>query len=296
MAGASAAAPGVGVGLFLVLALSTLTPTFSCAQTSDLYSAINRMRAGQGDCAFAGNLPALKVQPALERAALALSQGGDLQKSLKDASYRATQARMLNLTGNAIDSRAATLLAQRYCRELQERTLSEIGLYLDARQLWIVLAAPFAPSVALSAQAAGQRVLELVNQARAEPRKYGDKAFGAARPLRWNDTLAHAALLHAGDMAQQSYFSHTGRDGSTPAQRVARAGYRYRATGENIAAGQPSPEDAVASWIKSPGHCANLMSPAYTEMGSAFAVNAKSEMGVYWAQLFGAPRLTCGES
>ena len=50
------------------------------------------------------------------------------------------------------------------------------------------------------------------------------------------------------------------------------------------------PEDAVAGWIKSPQHCANLMNPAYTEMGAGFAVNAGSEMGVYWTQAFGTRR------
>ena len=260
------------------------------AAASDLYTTINRLRSGQGACAPASNLPPLTPQPALERAARAMSQGADLQRSLKDAGYRATQARMLNFTGAGVDAQAEKLLARpAQCRELQERAVSEIGVYADARQLWIVMAAPFAPSVANPAQA-GSRVLELVNQARATPRKCGAKAFGAAKPLRWNDTLARAAGLHAEDMARHSYLSHTGRDGSSPAQRVERAGYRYRATGENIAGGQTTPEDAVSGWIRSPGHCANLMNPAFTEMGAAFAVNDKSEMGVYWAQLFGTPR------
>ena len=92
-------------------------------------------------------------------------------------------------------------------------------------------------------------------------------------------------------MARNNYFSHSGRDGSSPAQRVERAGYRYRATGENIAAGaQMTAENAVAGWIKSPPHCVNLMSPAYTEMGVAFAVDPRSDMGVYWTQAFGTPR------
>ena len=91
-------------------------------------------------------------------------------------------------------------------------------------------------------------------------------------------------------MATNDYFSHTARDGSTPAQRVTRAGYRWRMTGENIAAGQLSPEAAVAGWIKSPGHCENLMNAGYTEMGVAAAVNSASKMGLYWAQEFGTPR------
>ena len=32
------------------------------------------------------------------------------------------------------------------------------------------------------------------------------------------------------------------------------------------------------------------MNGAFTEMGVAFAINPNSEMGVYWAQEFGAPR------
>jgi len=77
--------------------------------------------------------------------------------------------------------------------------------------------------------------------------------------LRWNEQLAAAALVHAEVMARGNYFSHTGRDGSNPAQRVERAGYRYRSIGENIAGGQMQPEAAVAGWIKSPPHCQNLM-------------------------------------
>jgi uncharacterized protein YkwD len=50
------------------------------------------------------------------------------------------------------------------------------------------------------------------------------------------------------------------------------------------------PEDAMAGWIKSPEHCANLMNPAFSEMGAAFAVDRKSELGVYWTQVFGTLR------
>ena len=177
-----------------------------------------------------------------------------------------------------------------YCDKLQDAAVTEIGIYLDARQIWIVMAAPFAPSVAQSAEAAGRRLLKLANQARATPRYCGNSAFNAARPLRWNNALAESARLHAEDMAHYDYFSHSGRDGSNPAERVERAGYRYRATGENIAAGQTSAEDAMATWIASPEHCANLMNPAFTEMGAAFAVDSGSKMGVYWTQTFGRPR------
>lgn len=195
---------------------------------------------------------------------------------------------VLSISGDGAGAQAeATLAKQSYCEPLQDAAMKEVGIYLDARQVWIVMAAPFAPSVELSEQAAGQRVLELVNQARAMPRYRGDRAFKAARPVRWNDALAEASRLHAEDMARNNYFSHSGRDGSDPAQRVERAGYRFRSTGENIAAGQMKPEDAVAAWIKSPEHCANVMNPAFAEMGVAYAVDSRSDMGVYWSQAFG---------
>lgn len=262
------------------------------AVANDIYAALNRLRAGHGNCAPAENLPPLKAQAALERVARDLAGAGDLKQSLKEAGYRASRSRTLTVRGEAIDTRAAAILEkQGYCAQLQDAGLTEVGIYLDARQLWIVMAAPFAPSVALSGPAAGQRLLDLVNRARATPRHCGERPFTAAGPLRWNATLAEASRLHAEDMARHNYFSHAGRDGSDPAQRVERAGYRYGATGENIAAGTTmQAEDAVASWIKSPGHCANLMNPAFTEMGAAYAVNTGSAMGIYWAQAFGAPR------
>jgi uncharacterized protein YkwD len=261
------------------------------AAAGDLYAAINRLRVGEYGCAVAAQLIPLKPQAALARAAKDLARGNQLEPSLAAAGYRATQSRALNISGSGASARAETILSEgSYCEQMQDPTMKEIGIYLDANQVWIVMAAPFAPSVGMSEHAAGQRVLDLVNQARATPRRCGNKAFAAARPVRWNDALALSSRLHSEDMAHNNYFSHQGRDGSSPAQRVERAGYRYRATGENIAAGQMEPEEAMAGWIKSPGHCANLMNPLYTEMGAAFAVDRGSEMGVYWTQEFALPR------
>jgi len=48
-----------------------------------------------------------------------------------------------------------------------------------------------------------------------------------------------------------------------------------------------TPEEAVAGWLQSPHHCENLMTPRFTEMGVAFAVNPATDAGVYWTQTFG---------
>ncbi|MCM2287699.1 MAG: CAP domain-containing protein [Sulfuritalea sp.] len=260
------------------------------AAAGDLYDTINRLRDGDGTCE-AQDLPPLKPQAALKRAARELARGHPLERSLRTAGYRATRAKALQFSGKGIGGQVArTLERQGYCEKLQDVTMTEIGIYQDARRVWIVMAAPFAPVVAMDEAAAGQRVLDLVNQMRRSRRHCGNTVFNAAPPLRWNDALAEAARLHSEEMAQFNFLSHSGRDGSTAAQRIERAGYRYRAIGENIAGGQLQPEEAVAGWLNSPGHCANLMSPAFTEMGVAFAVNRQSRMGVYWTQEFGARR------
>jgi len=132
-------------------------------------------------------------------------------------------------------------------------------------------------------------MLLLVNDARARGRQCGGQYFPAARPVVWNEALARAARAHSEDMARNSYFSHTSRDGRSPSDRVESAGYNFRGTAENIAAGQMTPEAVMAGWISSPGHCANLMDADYTDMGVALASNRHSQMGAYWTQEFGSP-------
>jgi uncharacterized protein YkwD len=267
-----------------------LAAAAACADAADLYDTINAIRAGQSECKFAQKLEPLSRNAALELAAQALSRGVAMPEALKDAAYRATTSFSISMSGDGIAAKAGALIAGQYCQQVSRLDLTDMGAYQEDRRVWIVLAAPFAPQVALANDAAGQRVLELVNQARAQARVCGKKPFKAAKPVKWSQLLVDISARHAGDMAQNNYFSHTGLDGSTPAARVTRGGYRYSATGENIAAGQTTPEAAVAGWIKSPPHCENLMNPAYTEMGVAYAINRASDMGVYWAQTFGTPR------
>jgi uncharacterized protein YkwD len=270
---------------------SGLLPAACCcaqAQTDDVVRVVNQLRAQGGRCAAAAQ--PVVARRALDAAASRLASGSALEAALQASQYRMTQARAITFKGDGWRPQLETLLVRQFCSQIASPQLSEIGVHEGSNQIWIVLAAPFAPKVNLSRQQLAQRMLELVNEARAVPRRCGATDFGAAGTVRWNAALESAADQHAADMAATDYFSHTGRDGSTPAQRVTRAGYRYRMAGENIAGGQLSPEEAVAGWIKSPGHCANLMNGEFTEMGVAVAADAKSQMGIYWVQVFGTPR------
>jgi uncharacterized protein YkwD len=56
----------------------------------------------------------------------------------------------------------------------------------------------------------------------------------------------------------------------------------YSAWGENIAVGYPTAVDVFNGWMGSEGHRANILNPAYTEMGIAY-----SGAGNWWCQQFG---------
>jgi uncharacterized protein YkwD len=83
-------------------------------------------------------------------------------------------------------------------------------------------------------------------------------------------------------MFRKRYFSHKGSDGTGTGERITNAGYNWRFYGENIAQGYSSEKEVVAGWLSSPGHCANIMSKNYKEMGAA-------KVGDYWTQDFGSP-------
>ena len=133
------------------------------------------------------------------------------------------------------------------------------------------------------------RVVELVNEARSHPRRCGREKFSAAPKLRTSRKLDDAASGHARDMAKKKYFEHQGSDGSQPRDRVMRAGYQSRLTGENIALGPESAEEVVAGWLDSPGHCANIMEPRFQDIGVGLAIGSRRGQ-IYWVQNFASPR------
>ncbi|MGQ3051228.1 MAG: CAP domain-containing protein [Roseateles sp.] len=116
-------------------------------------------------------------------------------------------------------------------------------------------------------------------------------AFPAAPELTWNAALTQAAVAHSDDMVVNNFFSHTGSNGSSAGDRATAAGYTWRSVGENIAAGQPSIAVVVDGWMKSDGHCANLMNATFRDIGVAcVAGNANTTYRTYWSQELGTPR------
>ena len=100
--------------------------------------------------------------------------------------------------------------------------------------------------------ATAQQMADLINQARALGRTCGKTYYPAAPPLKWNPLLEKAAAAHAQDMADKNYFRHESPDGRDMAGRVEQAGYRYRAVGENILAGEPTARAVIDTWLAPP--------------------------------------------
>lgn len=133
--------------------------------------------------------------------------------------------------------------------------------------------------------------MRLINARRAAGASCGARGtFAAASALRWNSALAKAASGHSKDMATRNFFSHTGSDGRTFAQRITAAGYVWGRAAENIAAGQRSVRSVVDGWMMSPGHCANIMAASYRDVGLACVRNSSSRYGTYWTLNLARPR------
>jgi uncharacterized protein YkwD len=124
-------------------------------------------------------------------------------------------------------------------------------------------------------------LLQLVNEVRQKGCQCGDTYYYPTTKVSWNSQLELAAYNHSIDMYQNQYFSHTSLDGSNAGVRIDRTGYNWVAYGENIATGYTNEQQVVDAWIKSPGHCMNIMNKSYKEMGVA-------RVGNYWTQEFAA--------
>ena len=137
------------------------------------------------------------------------------------------------------------------------------------------------PSVAVSWQ---EQMLFSLNTIRA------DKGL---QPLKLCSSLNKAAQNYARDMATQNFYAHEGKDGSTPAQRIQNAGYKWRTSktsagiAENIAAGQGSVKEVMKDWKNSTGHFKNMTGNKFVHVGFGMAESAKSTYKKYWVQNFG---------
>lgn len=125
--------------------------------------------------------------------------------------------------------------------------------------------------------------LAMVNQARSQARSCGATAFAAAPPLTWDARLDEAARVQSSYQDSISTMTHTGAGGSNAGQRMTAAGFIWGTWGENVGWNYPGATAMLQGWINSPGHCVNIMEPAFTHIGW-------TRVGAYDTMVLGRPR------
>ncbi|MCL6589921.1 MAG: hypothetical protein K6U80_08210 [Firmicutes bacterium] len=128
------------------------------------------------------------------------------------------------------------------------------------------------PGSGLSAEEA--KMVNLVNQERQNQ---------GIRPLGVNPALIQLARQKSQDMINLNYFGHTSPTYGSPFDMMRKAGIAFKTGGENIA-GAATTESAHRSLMNSPGHRANILNPAFTQIGIGIA--SGSVYGLIFTQMF----------
>ncbi len=114
-----------------------------------------------------------------------------------------------------------------------------------------------------------------------------ERSKNGLQALKSNWQLARCARYKSQDMINKNYFAHNSPTYGTPFDMMKAFGLKYSAAGENIAKGQRTAQEVVNAWMNSPGHRANILSPAYQEIGVGLARDSAGR--ALWTQMFIKP-------
>ncbi|MET9062257.1 CAP domain-containing protein [Streptomyces antibioticus] len=120
--------------------------------------------------------------------------------------------------------------------------------------------------------------LALVNPAR---------AAAGARPVAFDARLASAAREHAARMADAGRLGAQDQDGVSLHQRIVSAGYAFLAVGEHLVSGPRTPEEFVASCLRTGQARRTLHDPAFTHAALGRAADRRGD--IYWTAVWASP-------
>lgn len=136
-------------------------------------------------------------------------------------------------------------------------------------------------------------VLDEINKLRTDPKGYARKLKATLRgkgvgqaiavlekldplpPLQFDGRLTDAAGAHAADEGPKGKVEHTGSDGSTPGQRMRRAGVTATTYSEVISMAQSTPAQVVQQLISDGAHLDDLIDPNLKLVGVGCGPNAR---------------------
>lgn len=106
--------------------------------------------------------------------------------------------------------------------------------------------------------------------------------------LVWDCRLFHSAHNYAFEMGKGNFLSHV-HNGLNACNRTEAQGYpALLGCGENIAAGQATPAEAIKAWQASNGHCLNMYRRTFIHAGVGKAIVSGSTYKYYWVADFGS--------
>lgn len=120
-----------------------------------------------------------------------------------------------------------------------------------------------------------QEVADIVNEERGK---------AGAAPLAVDESLCRLAQLKAEDMRDNDYFDHDSPTYGRSHEMMKQFGVSYRASGENIAMGQRTPEQVMSEWMNSQGHRKNILNDTYEKIGVGYCTGGTGR--TYWVQMF----------
>ncbi len=120
------------------------------------------------------------------------------------------------------------------------------------------------------------RMLDSVNALR--------NAAGAGNVIL-NAALNAAAATHSRDMSVQNRPWHFGSDGSSPIDRVARAGYPQTMLGENISETFETELETLAAWMEDPATRTVILEKRAVDMG--FSWHQEPGGKIWWTLIMG---------
>ncbi|WP_420688418.1 CAP domain-containing protein [Deinococcus sp. ME38] len=133
------------------------------------------------------------------------------------------------------------------------------------------------------------RLMNITNEARRHGQRCGDRLYGTTGPLVWHEPLALSAQMHVDDMIRLNFRGHVNPEtGSEPLERARQHGFTGEVSNENAAYDVITPEEALDTLLRSPGHCRTLMDPQWTLFGAAVGNGTPTNtFANYWVQTFG---------
>jgi len=112
-------------------------------------------------------------------------------------------------------------------------------------------------SIELNLSSDEQKLLDLVNKARAEKK---------LEPLVIDGNLLKVARIKAKDMIENNYFSHQSPTYGSPFDMMRQYDNTFKSAGENIA-GNKTVEGAFKAWMASDSHKKNILNSGFTITG-----------------------------